>query len=312
MILALGAMDPALPLCGWAAETATPKAEETNTLETLRSYLQLQEQIHAAQVAIEQNRKEAAEAASRNSEALIERLNGIEKSLSAQRARELEVMQASNRVMLIVAGAFAVVGLCAMVLMAWFQARAVSRLAEISAALPALRGLALGLPPGLGTGNSGLSLGPVEQSNLRLLGALEKLEKRMFQLETASRLALPGGPENRNGAGQGAAASPGVTFLAKGQSLLDQDKPEEALVCFEEATQLGPTDPEAWVKKGAALERLGRQEAALECYDKAIGIDDACTIAYLYKAGLHNRLQHFPEALACYEQALRSHEKKVA
>lgn len=312
IILTLATAVTFLPLCSRAAEPAAPKAEETNTLETLRSYLQLQEQIHAAQVAIEQNRKEAAEAAARNAETLVERLNGIEKSLSAQRARELEVMQASNRVMLIVAGAFAVLGLCAMVLMAWFQARAVSRLAEISASLPALRGPALSFRAGLGMGDSALSLGPVEQSNLRLLGALEKLEKRMFQLETASRLALPGSPENRNGAGQGPASSPGASLLARGQSLLDEDKVQEALACFDEATQLGPTNPEAWVKKGAALERLGRSEAALECYDKAIGIDDGCTIAYLYKAGLHNRLQHFPEALACYEQALRTHEKKVA
>lgn len=301
----------ALPRRSPAAEPVPPKAEDTNALETLRSYLQLQGQIHEAQAAIEKNRQDAADAAARNAELLVQRLNSIEQSLSAQRARELEAMQGSNRVMLIVAGSFAMVGICAMVVMAWFQSRAVSRLAEISAALPTLRGGALGLPAALGAGDHALSLGPVEQSNLRLLGALEKLEKRMFQLEAASRLALPGGGEKGDPAAPGGGMTPGPSLLAKGQALLDADKPEEALACFDQATQSSPGDPEGWVKKGAALERLGRSEPALECYDKAIGIDDGCTIAYLYKAGLHNRLERFPEALACYEQALRTHEKKV-
>src|SRR6266851_9165723 len=48
--------------------TPAVKAEETNSLETLRSYLQLQEQLHATQLAIEENRKEANAAAVRSAE----------------------------------------------------------------------------------------------------------------------------------------------------------------------------------------------------------------------------------------------------
>ena len=58
-----------------AAEPAAPavppaKVEETNSQDTLRSYLQLQEQLHATQLAIERTRKEADEAAAENARML--------------------------------------------------------------------------------------------------------------------------------------------------------------------------------------------------------------------------------------------------
>ena len=118
------------------ATAVISNAPETNSLE-LRTYLQLQEQLHATQLAVERNRKESLEAAAQTAEVLTTRLQGIEQSLGTQRARELDAMQNSNRVMLIVAGAFAAMGFLAMVLMAFFQWRTVTRLAEMSAALPA-------------------------------------------------------------------------------------------------------------------------------------------------------------------------------
>src|SRR5204863_6106293 len=111
------------------------KKDETNSVE-LRTYLQLQEQLHATQLAIERNRKEADLAAAQATEALSSRLQAIEQSLLTQRARELEAMQSSNKVMLTVAGAFAAMGFVAMLLMAYFQWRTVNRLAELSASLP--------------------------------------------------------------------------------------------------------------------------------------------------------------------------------
>src|SRR5262249_27512306 len=124
-----------------------------------------------------------------------ERLEAIEKALSAQRARELDAMQSSNRVMLTVAGTFAAVGFVAMLLMAYFQWRTVHGLAEVSAAMPA--GRALGQSPAvaaLGTGEAHLlTVGPAAQSNLRLLGSLEQLEKRIYELEHTPHAALEEG-----------------------------------------------------------------------------------------------------------------------
>jgi hypothetical protein len=323
------------PACGpgaLAAETVpTPtgptQTEETNAQEVLRSYLQLQEQIHATELAIERGRKEADRAADRTSQALDERLKTIEPSLEVQRAKELEAMQSNNRIMLIVAGTFAGIGFLAMVLMAYFQWRTVKHLAEVSAALPTGAGFGLGSPLAtLGPGDSHLvSVGPAEQSSLRLLGAIEQLDKRMQQIELSGRPHLMEGDAPTNGASLAYASSNGESssngealpkearihmLLGKGQSLLNLDDAEGALVCFEEILALDPKQTDALLKKGTALERLRKLEEAIGCYDRALAADASLTIAHLYKGGLLNRMERFDEALDCYEQALRTQEQQ--
>src|SRR5437879_6960135 len=108
---------------------AVRSEESTNSQELLRAYLQLQEQLHETQLAIERTRKEAKESPAQTAEALTARLQTIERALSAQRAQELEAVQSSNKIMLIVSGTFAGIGFVAMLLMAYFQWRTVSRLA---------------------------------------------------------------------------------------------------------------------------------------------------------------------------------------
>ena len=318
----------ACPFGSRAANSAPEAAKETNSLE-MRTYLQLQEQLHATQLAIERNRKEADYAAAQATEALAGRLQAIEQSLLTQRARELEAMQSSNKVMLLVAGAFAAMGFMAMLLMAYFQWRTVNRLAEISAALPRPdRTLGAGRPiAALGPGDTQLiQVGQAEQSNLRMADALERLEKRIHELEHTAHPPLPDASshivnadsaephsEPGNGSPANGAASTEAgrirMLLGKGQSLLNLDQAEEAMACFDEALKLDNRNTEALVKKGSALERLRKLDEAIDCYDRAIAADDSMTIAYLYKGGLFNRMERFNEALECYEQALRTQEK---
>ena len=318
-----------------ASATVTGRIEETNSQEMLRTYLQLQEQIHATQLAVEQNRKDARDTAAQSAETLANRLQSIEQALAAQRARELQAMQSSNRVMLVVAGSFAAVGFAAMVLMAYFQWRTVNSLAEISAGLSVARGFGPGAAiAALGPGDSHLvTSGAAEQSNLRLLGAMEQLEKRIRDLEHTTRPplkeVLPESPHtNGNGdpvMGQGdttsrtnppsesSSTAPRVAvLLGKGQSMLNLDQAEAALACFDEALELDPDNTDALVKKGAALEKLQRLTEAIASYDRAIAVDASTTIAYLHKGGLCNRLERFNEALECYEQALRTQERHPA
>jgi len=313
------------------------RADDTNAQDTLRAYLVLQEQLHQTRLAIEQNRMEAREAASQNAEALAQRLQMIEKALSAQRARELDAMQSSNRVMLTVAGTFAAVGFIAMLLMAYFQWRTVHGLAGLSATLPSSRTLSGGPPvAALGSVDAHLvDVGPAAQSNVRLLGSLEQLEKRIYELEHTSHPTLKEGvtvgeklAPNENGEPAAGANRPGqkklpessgageasrvTLLLGKGQSMLNLDNAEAALKCFEEAVELEPNNADALIKQGTALERLQRFEEAVDCYDRAITVDGSMTIAYLHKGGLYNRMERFNEALECYEQALRSQEKRHA
>jgi tetratricopeptide (TPR) repeat protein len=324
-----------------AAEAAAPAVTsgivDTNSQETVRSYLQLQEQLHATQLAIERTRREADEAAAEAAKTTAARLQAIEQALSGQRAQELQAMQNNSRVMLIVAGGFAALGLAAMLFMAYFQWRTVNRLAEISAALPAGHSLIAGGPlPALGDGQTHLlSTGSPEHSNARLLGTIDRLEQRIRELEhtthhgenetddhningnhviEASARPSNGEPSPTEAAETAAPSSEAdlVSFLlGKGQSLLNLDKPEEALACFDEILTMHQGHPEALVKKGTALEKLRRLNEAIDCYDKAIAADDSMTIAYLCKGGLFNRMERYSEALECYEKALRTQEKRV-
>jgi len=310
-----------------APAVPTAANDETNAQETLRSYLQLQEQLHATQLAIERNRKEADAAAAESAKAFAARLQGIEEALSSQRAQELAAMQSSNKVMLLVAGLFAALGFLAMLFMAFFQWRTINRLAEISAALPFAHGLGpKSAAAALGVDEAHLlGAGPAGQSSQRLLGALEQLEKRLCQLEHTPPPPLPNGGFPNQNAKSGNPPPDGETMantaesaetaritvlLGKGQSLLNLDQAEEALACFDQVLALVPNHSEALVKKGAALERLHRLDDAIACYDQAIKADNSLTVAYLYKGGLFNRMERFGEALECYEQALRTQESR--
>ena len=303
---------------GAAGLSATNKTDEVVTQE-MRSYLQLQEQLHATQLAIESNREAGTAITLRTAEALAARMQAIEQSLSAQRVRELDAMQSSNRVMLIVAGSLAALGFLAMLLMGYFQWRTVNRLAEISAAIPSTSlAMSVGRPlPALGPGDS-------PSGTNDLIGVVHQLEKRVIELEHVSTPPLQNGNSEGNGQpsnggtvqshgenGDATAEANRVTLLlAKGQSLLNVDKPDEALACFDEVLAIDAQNAEALVKKGTALERMRKLNEAIECYDRAIEADRSMTIAYLYKGGLFNRMERFNEALQCYEQALRTQEKR--
>jgi tetratricopeptide (TPR) repeat protein len=298
---------------------AAPKTDEGNEAQqTLRSYLQLQEQLHDTLMIIERSRRETEAAAKASAEAISVRLDAIEKTMGAQQSHEATLLQSSNRVTLITACIFAGLGFLAMIFTAWFLLRAMNRLA---AASPLLGGQALvhAHAPMLSPDPNLINLHPVEPASGRLLGVIERLEKRVHELEHTSHGTWSAEPSaQQNGVSHHAEESKALpsaaekisVILGKGQSLLSLDKPEEAIACFDEAIALDPRHAEALVKKGTALERLKRLEEAIECYDRAITADGAMTLAYLYKGGVCNQLERFGEALECYERALRSQQKK--
>ena len=301
-----------------------PTLVDTNSAEALRSYLQLQEQLHGLQLRIEETRQQADAAAANNAQAVASRLQALERTLAAERAKDVDAVRSSNRMTLLVASTFGIIGFLAMVLMA-YQWRSLSRLAEVSAGLPPSRLLALGNPlTALGTGEGQLVVGSAEQANTRLLGALDRLEKRIHEMEQTGHSAssspvLPGNhsqiltilpASETTNLTVGTNGGRITLLLGKGQSLLSLDKAEEALACFDEVLATEPSHTDALIKKATALERLRKLPEAIDCYDRAIAADGSLTIAYLYKGGLFNRLERFDEALECYEQALRAQETR--
>jgi hypothetical protein len=177
------------------AESSPPppvasQIEETNSQAILHAYLQLQEQLHATQLAIEQNRQEAKEAAAQNTEALSKALQTIQETFTAQRVQGWEATQRSNRLILLVAGTFAAMGFLTMLMITYFQWRMSKGLADIAAALPA----ALGLGPG----SAVPALGPAQESYLPLPETAEQREWRIHTQERRPHPASkPSAPANR-------------------------------------------------------------------------------------------------------------------
>ena len=294
----------------------------TNSQDLFRINLELQERLQATRIALDQNQKEAEAAAARsaemarNAEGLAARLDLLEQDLADQRVRELEVVHRSNRFMLIVAAAFAGVGLLAVLLTAYLHWRAPNLLSALPVAYARGQGHAVAsVGP---VGNSLVPVGQTEQSTARLLGAVGRLEKRVLELEqppqVGKTMAAPAANahfETTEQPGPADSESCIASLLGKGQSLLNLDQQENAIGCFDKILQLDPNHAEALVKKGAALEQLDRLEEAIACYDRAVAANPLLTIAYLRKGGLCNRLARSSEALVCYEQALRTQEKQV-
>lgn len=287
---------------------------DTVTQNLANGYLQIQAQLHDTQLAIEDSRRTAAAEAATNTAVLTGRLRSLEEIVAAQRAKEAETAEKNQQVTMMLAGAFGLTVLAAVLFMAWLQWRAVSRLVEL-AAVRQSEFLPGGAAPSLVTGAA------VEQSNARLFGAVDHLQKRILELEQISRGVLaektssatttvPPITELKNGNSTSSDREECVVnLIAEGQSLLDTHDPEKALECFEIALGLDPKHIDALVKKGGALEKLGRTDEAIVCYDRAIEANNSATIAYLQKGGLFNRLARYDEALQCYEQALRTQEK---
>ena len=311
------------------------EGEGTNSVanDTLRTYLQLQEQLHATQLALERNRQESEALAAKNAEAVAARFKIIEEALTAKRVDELDNMKSSmetlkssmennNRMLMTVAGTIASVGFLVLLLTAYLQWRSVSRLAEFTAMVQSTR---VALPPSSVEAQL-LGGGDVTQSGGRLSSALAQLEKRILELEhtthaqaeakvitagtSVTAATHPNGASGENGHHE--QTEHDAVLLAKGQSLLDLDQPAAALQCFEEILKAEPNHAEALVKKGTSLEHLRRMDEALECYDRAIAADNGLTIAYLQKGGLFNRMERYEEALQCYEQALHAQERAHA
>lgn len=296
---------------------ALPLPEQLTEAEQLKAQnLRLQAQLREAELAIERNRAEAQEAARAQAAAITEKLNAIQVAIDAERKRQQDelsnqrdALQKSNRTLLYVAAAFGCVGLFAMLATAIFQWRATNRPAEVVPLRPQLS--APNAPAMLSVGaGDGLPNRAVELSNQRLMSVIDRLERRVFELENTTAKPLPnqtaGEVAGAPVAELDANAARITVLLGKGQALLDAEKPEEALLCYDEILQLDANYPEALVKKGAALERLKKDDEALSCYDRAIAADGTLTIAYLYKGGVYNRLERYNEALECYEQALRA------
>ena len=294
----------------WAVETnATVSALPS---DAANGFLQVQQQIHDTQLAIERNRQQVEAETRRSAEDTAARIETLQQIIAAQRQGEITAVQKTQQLILMLGGTFGAMGLAILLVVAYLQWRAVSRLVELFSAHPAEFGLEHGrVAPSLVAGPS------VQQSNAQLFSMVDHLEKRILELKQATRAPLNEAPSAPAHETNGALKTSSdrdecvANLIDEGQSLLSANEPQRALECFDVALGLHPKHAEALVKKGGALEKLGRLDEAIACYDQAIEADGGMTIAYLHKGGLFNRLSRYDEALQCYERALQTQEKKA-
>ncbi len=183
-----------------------------------------------------------------------------------------------------------------------------------------------------------VALGRVEQSTARFLTTIERLEKRINELEGTTDPAVDGDPAEKkptesNGTNgrrrlipkppnrkqpkpaprsRKRSATPASPYYwAKGRPCSICHRLIPRSMCFWTRGELRSIRrlPRHSSKKGMALERLGKLDEAIDCYDRAIALDNSMTMAYLNKGGVFNRLERYGEALQCYEKALRAQQK---
>ena len=305
----------AIVMWGWRvlADGTNDINSQSNT-DAVNAFLQIQAQLHEAQMSVESNRQQTVAALAQNSDTLARDIQLVEKLVEKDIAAETESAQRVQKTMLIVA-VLGALGLVAVFIMVFLQLRTATKLIELAMSTPHSSvngGHALpivetpaALPPS--------ARAALEFSNARLLGVIERLEKRILELEHSTRAPLeenhthtpvivPETPDQRR-----------VTdLIVEGQLFLDTNKPEKAIGCFDAALDIRPGLAEALIKKAAALEKMEKPDEAIACYDRAIESEDSATTALLQKGGLLNRLARYEEALQCYERALQTQEKKAA
>ena len=267
--------------------------------EVANNYLHIQEQIHESQLAIEKNQQAALDVAQSNASVLATRLQSLEQSVAKQRVSDADAARKTQQMTLFMAGAFGLAGLGIMLLMVYFQWRAFTQLAQISAQQHAAIAQASAVhqlaAPGRAT---------VESSSAQLLDVVGRLEQRIHELESGQKLlpdvvaAKPSEPKLPD-------------LLVEGLKHLEASAPQKALDCFDKFLLAHPESAEGLVKRAAALEKLGRETDALTAYNRAIAADGSFVVAHLHKGGLLNRLRRYDEALNCYEQALTAQDKKA-
>jgi tetratricopeptide (TPR) repeat protein len=300
-----------------------PAVSEPDPDQNLRLSLRLQEQMHAALLAVEQARLEASLEARTNADVLSSRLVALERTLSEQRNEQEQATREATRALVVIAAIVIVLGLTALALTAYLQTRGMNRLAEIALGPPVGRGIGLpGLNPSPGSTQTLLLASEAkDMPSDRLLSTIDRLDRRVHELESSTRLALGQGVENPvrevAGAGANGEAAPAVVdridpvagLLGKGQALLQLGRGKEAMRCFDEAIQKAPNDVEVWLKKGVALERQRDLDEALKCYNRALELAPQHPQVSLRKAELLSQQERFAEALECYEQVLRAEPK---
>jgi tetratricopeptide (TPR) repeat protein len=308
-----------------SAKSATP--EELSQAELLKSYLQMRDQLIANQLAIANTRAEAESNSRAQATAIAEKLEAIKSAmetdrqrqqietlrLNAERERQQIEAQRSNRTVLWVAVGFGAIGFLAMLIMPLLQWRAINRMAEFNSRSPALKPQAALLA----AETDELPTHAVTHSNQRLMSVIERMEKRILELEHTATPPLPATPisvtatEHVNGNSPAPTLVPanGHESAAPAAATTNGNNP-----VAEPHNRLAPLTEESTritvlLGKGKFLLNTNKAKEAVACYDDVLKLDPKNTEALVKKGAALEKLKQDDAAIECYERAIAVNRK---
>jgi tetratricopeptide (TPR) repeat protein len=93
-------------------------------------------------------------------------------------------------------------------------------------------------------------------------------------------------------------------MLAKAESLKSLGRPQEALVCLDEALTIAVDDVQIWHWKASILRNLEQLPKAMAAIEHAIEIDSSQAANWNEKGVILYNLANYEEAIGCYELAI--------
>ena len=92
----------------------------------------------------------------------------------------------------------------------------------------------------------------------------------------------------------------GEIYLNKGISLVELEKYEDAVTCYDKAATIDANDSLIWYNRGVALTQLEKYDDAILSYEKAIEISPGYGDAWYNKAELLKHKGQDAEAETCF------------
>ena len=90
------------------------------------------------------------------------------------------------------------------------------------------------------------------------------------------------------------------TYLNKGISLVELEKYEDAVTCYDKAAIIDASDSLIWYNRGVALTQLEKYDDALSSYEKPIEVSPGYADAWYNKAELLKHKGQDAEAETCF------------
>jgi hypothetical protein len=188
-----------------AVVSAKNTPETLSQAELQEAYRNLHDQLRATQAAIVNSRFDAEAAARAQAAAIAEKIDAMNATLAAERkarqsesdrfdyerAQQQQEINRGNRAVIWIASGFGLLGLLAMAGAAYFQWRAINRIAYVVNPYSTSPSANFATLPSLKNSSSTQA---VALSTQRLMSTMERMEKRIKELEHTSVPPLPVAP----------------------------------------------------------------------------------------------------------------------